>query len=147
MISVNINRNNFTVYFKGDNVVKMSSWFCDWIESTFYVYLTFILHQFVTRVASARRLQTLQVFVLRAHSLPAFCKHSWSFFSVLTLYSLLTAFEVFSRLTLYSPLTTLEVFSRLISLRPATILFSPVIQTSSNDICSMTRCNALFRER
>ena len=46
---MNININNLTVNFKGDNVVKLSSWCCGWIESTFYVYFPFILHQFVTR--------------------------------------------------------------------------------------------------
>ena len=48
-MSTNINSNNFTVYFKSDIVVKLSSWFCGGIESTYYVYLPFILHQFVTR--------------------------------------------------------------------------------------------------
>ena len=50
IISVNININNFTVNFKSDIVVKLSPWFCGWIESTFYVYLPFIFHRFVTRV-------------------------------------------------------------------------------------------------
>ena len=49
IISVNITRNNFNVYFKGDIVVKLSPLFCGWIESTFNVYLPFILHQSVTR--------------------------------------------------------------------------------------------------
>ena len=35
---------NFSVYFKGDILVKMSSWYCGWIESAFYVHLLFILH-------------------------------------------------------------------------------------------------------
>ena len=48
---MNINSNNFTVDFKCDIVVKISSRFCGWIESTFYVYLPFILHQFVARDA------------------------------------------------------------------------------------------------
>ena len=47
---MNINSNKFTVYFKSDIIVKLSPWFCGWIESTFYVYLPFILLQFVTRV-------------------------------------------------------------------------------------------------
>ena len=45
-----INSNNFTVYCKDDIVIKLSPCLCGWIESTFYVYLPFILHQFVTRV-------------------------------------------------------------------------------------------------
>ena len=45
---MNINSNNFTIYFKGDIVVKWSPWFCSEIESTFYVYLPLILHHFVT---------------------------------------------------------------------------------------------------
>ena len=49
IISVNISINNFTVYFKGNIVVKLSPWFCNWIEFKFCVYLPFILHQFVTR--------------------------------------------------------------------------------------------------
>ena len=48
IFSVNININNFTVYFKFGIVVKMSSRFCHWIEFTFYVFLPFILHQFVS---------------------------------------------------------------------------------------------------
>ena len=38
--SVNINSNNYSVYFKGDIIVKLSPWL------TFY--LPFILNQFVT---------------------------------------------------------------------------------------------------
>ena len=45
---MNINSNNFIVYFKCDITVKLSPWFCGWIESMFYVYLPFILGQFVT---------------------------------------------------------------------------------------------------
>ena len=45
---MNISSNNFTVYFRGDITVKLSSWFWGWIESMFYVYLPFILRQFVT---------------------------------------------------------------------------------------------------
>ena len=48
-ITVNINSNNFTVYFKSDNIVKLSPWFCGWIESTFYVHLLFILRHFFAR--------------------------------------------------------------------------------------------------
>ena len=48
IISENIIINNFTVYFKGDIVVKLSPWHCGRIESTSFVYLPFILHQFVT---------------------------------------------------------------------------------------------------
>ena len=47
---MNININNFAVYFKGDIVAKLNSWICGWIESTFSVNLPFILHQFVSRV-------------------------------------------------------------------------------------------------
>ena len=46
---MNINSNNFTVYFKSDITVKLSSWFCGGNEFTFYVYLPFILRQFVNR--------------------------------------------------------------------------------------------------
>ena len=47
---MNINFNILTDYFKSDIVVKLSPWFCAWNESSFYVYLPFIWHQFVTRV-------------------------------------------------------------------------------------------------
>ena len=43
---------NFTVNFKSDIVVKLSPWFCSWIEFMFYVYLPFLLYQFVTREVS-----------------------------------------------------------------------------------------------
>ena len=47
MTEVDININDYYFNVKYVIVVKLSPWFCDWIESTFYVYLLFILHQFV----------------------------------------------------------------------------------------------------
>ena len=41
IISINI----LTINYKDEIVVKLSLWFCGWIE--FYVYLPFILNQFV----------------------------------------------------------------------------------------------------
>ena len=47
---MNINSNYLPVNFKDDIVVKLSPWFCGYIESKFYVYLSFILRQFVNGV-------------------------------------------------------------------------------------------------
>ena len=54
---MNINSNNFTIYFKRDNTVKLRPWFCGRIESTFFVYLPFILRQFVTSVCCYYKLK------------------------------------------------------------------------------------------
>ena len=69
IISVNININNFTVNFKGDIVVKLSSWFCGWIESTFCVYLPFIVNQFVTRVGVKKFMYYLKLHFWTLHQL------------------------------------------------------------------------------
>ena len=49
---MNTNINNFNVNFIVDIEVKLSSWFCGWIEYTFDVYLPIILRRFVIRLGA-----------------------------------------------------------------------------------------------